>query len=242
MMSRSSLAAALALAASGVHAADLGVPRQPVDAAVIAPVFDWSGLYAGIQGGYAGSHQTWTVTFPGQFRAGWAGQGGLVGLHVGVNRQIGRLVLGLQADINAGVIAGSMADPPVVFASRANLLGALEARVGIATDRFLIYATGGAAGTDARHSFTLGQIGPVVFRQNWLGWTVGGGAEYAFGSGWTARLEYRFADFGSRAYPATPVGGNGVISAHSHRQTIQTVRLGLSYLFSTGPAAVSARY
>ena len=43
----------LALACSAsAQAADLGVPRSPVAAAVMAPSFSWTGFYVGIDAGF----------------------------------------------------------------------------------------------------------------------------------------------------------------------------------------------
>jgi outer membrane immunogenic protein len=67
-----------------------------------------------------------------------------------------------------------------------------------------------------------------------MGWTVGAGVEYALTQNWTAKVEYSYANFGTRTL-AAPL-------CCTARTDIHTVKLGVNYLFSTGPSAVVARY
>jgi outer membrane immunogenic protein len=69
----------------------------------------------------------------------------------------------------------------------------VRGRFGYAFDRFLVYGTGGAAFGDIQANFS----NDPVTTSTVTGWTAGGGAEYALGSGWSAKAEYLFVDLGN---------------------------------------------
>ncbi|MDP3547060.1 MAG: porin family protein, partial [Phreatobacter sp.] len=96
---------------TGAQAADLGSPRMPIAAAVVAPAFNWTGFYIGGQVGYGWAHQGWLT--PPALTVPWKSNGIFGGLHVGYNQQINMLVIGVQAEINAAGLTGS-----TVFANR----------------------------------------------------------------------------------------------------------------------------
>ena len=233
---------AVAALTSGARAADLGVPRGPIASAIVAPVFNWSGFYLGAQIGYGWGRATqpWAATltpttFP-LFQADARQTGVLGGLHGGFNYQFNQFVVGLEADIEASGINGNDGG------SGGNINGvrhrwnaSLRGRAGFAFDRALIYATGGIAYLNADATNLTG-AGETI-RTSFTGWTLGAGVEYAFTPNVTARLEYRYTDYG-KSTAIFPLSG------YSERinPQIHTVRVGVSYLFSTGPSAVVARY
>ena len=118
--------------------------------------------------------------------------------------------------------------------------GSICGRLGVAFDRALLYATGGAefAGFDTTYT------GIGTFDQGShtrTGWTVGGGIEYAVTGNWSIRAEYRYVDFG-RFTDATPFTF-GFGSFVNHHLTENAVRAGFSYKFdSFGGAPVAAQY
>jgi outer membrane immunogenic protein len=232
---------AVAALASGAQAADLGVARGPVAAAVIAPVFNWSGVFVGAQIGYGWGRNTRENT--GGFINSYNSSGLLGGVHLGYNYQINNFVLGVVADIEAAGISGNDAGVGgAIDGARVNWQGSLRARAGIAFDRALIYATGGLAFGGINYWTNSGGL-VDSFNRTRAGWTLGGGVEYAFTPNWTAHIEYRYTDFGRSSSPnfpgALPVSG---AAGYQTKTTTHTVRLGVSYLFSTGPSAVVARY
>ncbi len=104
--------------------------------------------------------------------------------------------------------------------SRADIQGSIRGRVGIAWDRALLYATGGVAFSGFNNSITdtTGFVAPAgtsaSFSNTRVGWTVGGGIEYAITNNWSVRAEYRYSDFGHyHGFPfrrRPPHSGNGV--------------------------------
>ncbi|PTM53497.1 outer membrane protein [Phreatobacter oligotrophus] len=235
---------ALVAFAGGAQAADLGAPRSPVAAAVVAPAFNWTGFYVGAQFGYGwgAATQPWTavvvnpVAFP-NFQANARQSGLLGGVHVGYNWQINSLVLGVVADVEASGIngndGGSGGD---VNGVRHRWNASLRGRVGFAVDQALIYATGGFAYMNAQGTQTSRAPNEFI-GFNTTGWTAGAGVEYAFTPNLTARVEYRYTDYSAKTV-IFPVSGY----SERIRPQIHAVRLGVSYLFSTGPSAVVARY
>ena len=104
-MKRILMAAALALAAGGqALAADLPQPAPPPPRApatyvpVPVPVFSWTGIYLGINGGYAFGNSNW-IDAPGLAPTGnFNTNGFLVGGTLGGNYQWGQFVLGIEGD------------------------------------------------------------------------------------------------------------------------------------------------
>ena len=104
-MKRILIAAALALAAGGqALAADLPQPAPPPPRApatyvpVPAPVFTWTGIYLGINGGYAFGNSNWTDPTALPPTGNFSTNGFLVGGTLGGNYQWGQFVLGIEGD------------------------------------------------------------------------------------------------------------------------------------------------
>ena len=189
-------------------------------------------------------------------RAGFAGGG-----QIGFNWQVNALVLGAEADIEA--ISGklSIGGGPFPLASNlastftltttadATWVATVRGRVGFAADKWLLYATGGAAFTNLKlaQSYTDNccsstPLTTFTASTTKTGYAVGGGVEYAISRIWSLRAEYLFAGgFGSLSgsYLATANSGNSDFHTVSAKLNIQQARVGLNYLFG-GP--VVAKY
>ncbi len=235
-------AAGLLLTGASAFAADLPLAPMPAP----PPVFTWTGFELGAQVG-GGWNQTRFNLPP--FSQSYNGAGVFGGLHVGFNYQLmGPLVVGVQGEYNfAGITAHRSSFPLDYLTTSVRQFGSADARVGIAFDHILLYAIGGFAYGDIRNSVQLAGF-PIsrFFAMNRYGYDVGGGIEYNFAGNWTARVEYRYYDFGRRGFndagfptPLLPFA----IPNHSTRETMQTARVGLTYKFGWGAAApVVAKY
>jgi outer membrane immunogenic protein len=234
--------AGLLLTGASAFAADL--PMAPAPAPI--PVFTWTGFELGAQVG-GGWGQTRFNLPPFSDTYGSAGVFG--GLHVGFNYQLmGPIVVGVQGEYNFAGITGHAFAPPLDYlATSIRQFGSADARIGVAFDRVLLYAIGGFAYGDIRN--TVGLAGfPInrFFAINRYGYDVGGGIEYNFAGNWTARVEYRYYDFGRRGFNDAGFGfaGNPIaIPNHSSRETLQTARVGLTYKFAwPSSSPVVAKY
>jgi outer membrane immunogenic protein len=126
----------------------------PVSIMSLTPIaFDWTGFYIGAHGG-------WSFVSGPNISDGFE-----VGGQVGVNRQYGSFVAGIEID------PGYVDWGPVTTA------GSIRLRGGLAFNRFLAYATGGLGIEDS------------------IGWSVGGGVEYALTDRWSVGAEYIHHDF-----------------------------------------------
>jgi outer membrane immunogenic protein len=201
-MRKLTLAAALTVLVPNAYAADL-----VYQGSTYAPVYDWSGVYVGIHTG-AGWSRIATVNGANDLN-GW-----LLGAHAGVNAQSGDLVYGLEGDLGYRWNRTNLAAPG--WRAWTTWEGSLRGRLGFALDRTLLYGTGGVAFTSLHFD---GPLGPA--NRSYTGWTIGAGVEHAFTDNWSARLEYRYTDFGSRTYP------NGV----AVRLSDHAMRVGVSYKF-----------
>ena len=190
------------LASTSAYAADAVIYEPPAPAPVYqeVPIFSWTGGYIGLQGGGLWSDSNVdnldTDLFDGD-RDGFGDSfnGGLFGVYAGYNWQSGPWVFGAEGDFN-GVwndetfnILGQDVDVGTDY------LASLRGRVGYAFDRTLIFATGGVAFTQFSAEADFGNNVSFNADQNFTGWTVGAGAEYAFTNNWIGRVEYRYYDF-----------------------------------------------
>ncbi len=179
------------------------------------PVFIWTGFYVGVQGGYQWSEDRSTefVTATGAptgFFQDFKPDGGLGGVHVGYNYQIDRIVLGIEGDAEFGRASDSITIAGNTFEAQKNWDASIRGRLGVTPmDRLLLYVTGGAAFTELKYSLVslANAFPPANATISKTGWTVGGGGELAVTDWLTARLEYRYVDFGTTRFDWTAVGG-----------------------------------
>jgi outer membrane immunogenic protein len=100
----------------------------------------------------------------------------------------------------------------------------------------LLYGTGGPAVTDPRFSSvktdTFAQNEAASFSTTRVGWTAGGGGEYAFGAGWSLKAEYLYADFGSASVAGLePLPAGAITFTHNVPLTTNIVRGGINLKF-----------
>jgi len=254
---------AVALAGSAL-AADLPSRAPPPVYVPPVPIFTWTGVYIGGQIGYAWGNQniTWGDGFGAFGSFSEPANGVIGGAHVGYNLQLGQWVVGLEGDVDGSSISKnnnprSFFDPVLggVFVSganvnsTANIQGSIRGRVGVAWDRVLLYGTGGVAFAGVNTTVNVPFV-TAVFPGGYanasstrVGWTVGGGIEYAITNNWSVRAEYRYADFGHNTwYPTTAFTFDPAVYVQ-RRFTENRVQVGFSYKFDTyAPAPVVAKY
>lgn len=144
-------------------------------------------------------------------------------------------------------------------------LGTVRARIGyLATPAILVYATGGLAygGVTATQTASLAFAddqpytyptfgGTASAAETRLGWTAGGGAEWALTPGWSVKAEALYYNLGSATFAGAPVGAidtdgsagppGGLLFANQASTRITydgvIVRGGINYHFNAGAAA-----
>ena len=106
---RALIVAAAAIIGGSAYAADLPArpaPQMPVAPPV--PYYNWTGIYLGINGGYAFGQQTPLSLFSDAFSGlNYTANGWLGGFTAGAQIQSGHTVLGLEADLDWTNISGS---------------------------------------------------------------------------------------------------------------------------------------
>ncbi len=243
------LAAAFAAStmAGGAMAADLPSRRAPPPVyAAPAPIFTWTGLYVGVNGG-GWINNSRIGSFVGS--GGKLGGGGfLAGGTIGYNWQTAnRVVIGVEAD--ADYRSRATVTPPL-FASvgtASGMLGTARVRLGYGFDRALLYVTGGLAfgNAAAPNGLTSVLLGVAAPRSNsnptfGAGWTAGAGVEFALNNNWSVKGEYLYTDLGTKTWnynlALATVGVSGSTAAHA-------LKMGVNYRFGFGGGApVYAKY
>jgi outer membrane immunogenic protein len=213
-----------AVAATSALASDLPPPAAPPPRAPAvylppAPVYNWGGLYFGINGGYTFGHSDWSV--PGATTGNFNANGGLIGATLGGNWQADAWVFGLEGDFDGSWIDGKAAVCGIPNCETKNKwIATLRGRFGYAADRVLFYGTaGGAFGN------IVVNTSPTWQSSSKAGWTVGAGLEGAFAENWTARVEYLFVDFSNASF--TPVVGVPL----TVKLNENLIRVGVDYKF-----------
>jgi outer membrane immunogenic protein len=122
----------------------------------------------------------------------------VLGGYAGYNYKLSeKVVIGAEAGLTATVddrIRGASAGQSLVVDPRYSF--DLTARAGyLVTDKALVYVRGGYANQRVRTSLDTG-AGLVRDSDSLDGWVLGGGLEYAITEKVSARVEYRYSDFG----------------------------------------------
>jgi outer membrane immunogenic protein len=247
-MKRIWFAGAFALALGGqAIAADLPPPPAPPPRApaayIPAPImYNWTGLYVGgnlgwgwNQGGFTGPAGTSvTTTNTSSF---------LGGAQVGYNYQfVGTgIVLGAEADFDWLANSNNTTNAtPGGFAVTSNGRWAtlLDARLGYAWDRVLLYGKGGWAWLGSGNSCVAGPgVAACAANNSNYGWTVGAGVEWAFWNTLSARLEYDYVGINSTTITAPanaaapPPCNAAACSFTGSGRSFQMINVGLNYKF-----------
>jgi len=202
---------------SAANAADIPRAAPAYKAPVAIPVYNWTGFYLGINGGYGWGRTTWDG-FGSATTSGW-----LIGLTAGYNWQAlgSPWVFGLEGDIDWTNIRGTVACAGGCE-TRNRWLGTVRGRIGYAIDRVMPYITGGLAVGDIQAN----RGGFTGVSDTKAGWTLGGGLEAAVALNWTAKIEYLYVDLGSIGCNAIACGAPTNVSSRNH-----LVRAGLNYRF-----------
>ena len=253
-MKRLVLAVALSVGAgSAALAADLPPPMAPppprAPAAYIPapiPFYNWTGFYIGANAGYAFSSSSTLSDSQLSTITNTSSSSFLGGGQVGVNWEFGPgVVIGAEADFdwlpntkNTVTLTGTGANTGSTATASINSrwLTLVDARLGYAWDRLLVYGKGGGAFVGANNSSLnvspSGVILPLSGPANNMGWNAGIGLEYAFSGGWSAKAEYNYVRLNSASFTAAGPGGafnQDVISANN--RVINLVTVGINYKF-----------
>jgi outer membrane immunogenic protein len=217
-------ALAMVTTMSAANAADLPRHREmPAKApAYVAPAYNWTGLYLGINGGYGWGNSEWTSA--GASTGSFDINGGVVGGTLGYNWQMGRAVFGVESDLDWSGIKGDTSDGLCVgftCETRNNWLGTARGRIGYAFGRVMPFVTGGLAVGDIKSS-----VAGASSTDTKAGWTLGGGIEAAIAGPWTAKVEYLYTDLGSANCDPGVCGASTDVDFHTN-----LVRAGINYRF-----------
>ena len=227
------LFATAAIAALGAgqaaNAADLpGRNAAPAPAVYgAAPIFTWTGVYAGVNFGYGAGK--FKGTNGGTFGSP---DGGVFGATLGYNYQVGQALFGLEGDYsyngakNTNGVPGLGLRPGAATATgKASDLLTARARLGYSVDRALLFVTGGYAGATVKTSVVDPTIPASFSSSGWRnGYALGAGLEYAFTQNISAKAEYLYANFGSKTAMSAPWASNVGLSEN-------LIRGGVNYRF-----------
>ena len=180
-----------------------------ISTASAAP-FEFAGFYAGGHAGYAESSADFdsaggggiqegillqSLVFFGGSGSNLTGGGSMGGLQAGFNFVDGNLLWGVETDIsltNADPHGACPNNPGVSCDVSTGPMATLRGRFGYAVDDWLLYVSGGVAGS----KFELETNGLGGSNGGMFGWTVGAGVEYLIGDIVGLKLEYRYLQFG----------------------------------------------
>lgn len=233
---------------NAASAADMAArPYTKAPPPMVAPMYNWSGVYIGANGGWASSHKCWD--FAGTVAAPLAvnvaegchdASGGVVGGQIGYNWQASSWVFGIEAMYDWADLSGSnvsLAFPAFTNRTQIDGVGLFTGRIGYAWNNALLYVKGGAGVVHDEYNYYLTATGVNVGTASETRWggTVGVGLEYGFTPNWSFGVEYNHIFLGDRnitfASPTSTVDNIG--------QDLDMVTARINYRFG-GP--VVARY
>jgi outer membrane immunogenic protein len=205
----------IALGTASASAADLAARPYTKAPPMVAAIYDWSGFYIGVNGGWAQSHDSRTNVTTATFLGSYDPDGGTVGGQIGYRWQSGGWVFGLEAQGNWADLSGrtqNLGNPANSLRSKMDAFGLFTGQVGYAWNNVLLYAKGGAAVTDRNYEFVSNATGLTLsstgYDTRWSP-TVGAGIEFSFAPGWSFGVEYNHI-FEDRHNTSFIVAGTGL--------------------------------
>lgn len=187
---------AMGIAAPAI-AADLPAQTYTKAPVLIPAFYDWSGFYAGANGGWGSEHRCFDTTVGGAVAVSDGCHdttGGVAGGQVGYRLQSKSWVYGVELEGDWAGLRGSSTSitaPANTDRSRMDAFGLFTGQIGYAWNTALLYFKGGAAVVADRNDIlTAGVVTATASRTNRWGGTVGVGLEYSFAPSWSVAVEY----------------------------------------------------
>ena len=254
------------IGSTAAWAADLGAPNAPA----MAEVFSWTGFYFGGDVGLAGVKHNFTSNFSqpdsnpdfaNNVQANpFSPTPFIGGGHAGFNWQFApSLVAGVEGDWQSvrshqsfcrqtDITSVACLDNPSNDRGFASASGELtwvataRGRLGWATDRLMVYGTGGAAFAQVKSSVGLSclddgcgnngnsLVASVSSSTQKTGWVIGAGVEWMLAQNWIVRGEYQHIDLGSVSSALSPNCG-GCSFSSTQKIGLDIWRAGVSFKF-----------
>jgi outer membrane immunogenic protein len=249
------------MGAASVQAADLGGAGYGKGSMKDGPVMDrphignWSGIYLGVNMGaswesYSSDYRRFAdlTANPDAPKYSSSETNGLLGGHLGIQHQFGRIVVGVEGSwsghapfsndfhgqkcFNTALGGG----PDYHCQARMNSYFTVGPRLGLAHNNLMFYITGGYASGQIQSREYDPQNFAGLGKENWKwaarhdGWFIGGGAEMMLRDRWVLGLEYLHIDLDSQTH------SKPIVSAQTRQidGEADIVRLRLSYKFGRG--------
>jgi len=207
--------------------------------------FDWAGAYAGIHASYGsgefdGIYDNANDVPPGYQFSDLDPNGWGVGGHIGYNYVQDNVLFGIEADatylhLNDDDLYVEIqgANPSDPMGGEIDLVYSVRGRLGVISDAWMFYGTGGVAWANYEVTTTNtfnGLSGSQSHSDH--GWVIGAGAEYAINANWIARFEYLHYEFnGSNALVDNVFSTDVDAGDNVGLDNIGQVRFGVSYKF-----------
>ncbi|WP_027556091.1 outer membrane protein [Bradyrhizobium sp. Cp5.3] len=208
--------------------------KAPPPPPVVVAYYDWSGFYAGLNGGWGSSHNSWD--FAGTTPEGsHDANGGTVGGQIGYRWQIGQTVIGVEAQGNWADFSGSnvsTAFPADSNHTRVDAFGLMTSQFGYAFSNVLLYAKAGAAVTSSTYQVNSVPPGTQLASADTTRWggTVGAGIEVNVAPNWSVGIEYDHVFMPTSDVNFTATAG-GSFGNDRIRQDFDLVTARLNYKF-----------
>jgi outer membrane immunogenic protein len=243
---------------TSASAADLAArPYVKAPPPAVVAIYDWSGFYIGINGGWGSAHKCWSETNdvflgvqnPALPEGCHDATGGTVGGQIGYRWQASNWVFGLEGQGNWADFTGSNANLSfigVTDRTKIDAFGMITGQVGYAWNNVLLYVKGGGAVVSDKYNTNFTATGLIIDtgKETRWGGVVGAGIEIGFAPNWSVGFEYDHMFLGTRDVTATGVGNAGIaVGAFSATDRIsQDVDLALVRLNYRFGGPVVARY
>lgn len=215
------------------------------DTIVAANTLSAPGWYLGMQVGSASARPSIVDnnlgdTNPNGVTWNGRGKGSVSGVYLGTNLLTkDNVTMGVEADLGyanlrdeASLMHAGVPVSGYLEGWKSGLQGSLRARAGVMVGNALFYVTGGIA--MVQQTFNVYDYNSNTnfesHKNTMVGGTVGAGVEYALSTHVTARIEYRYTDFGKVSFTPNNSGydGNYVQKAGVPQQNLS---VGVAYRF-----------
>jgi outer membrane immunogenic protein len=239
--------------AAPAFAADLAARPYKAAPVAVPMMYDWSGFYIGVNGGYGWGRQCVDITAVSAVAFSFAegcrdAEGGIAGGQIGYRWQAGTWVFGLEAQgdwANIRSERASLFNVANTWKTNINGLGLFTGQVGYAWNATLFYVKGGAAVISHRADIfnTATGIGIAQAERARWGGVVGVGIEYGFAPNWTAGIEYDylFRTNDGNTYLTPALAPTTSIAANTSTE-VSMITGRISYKFGGYGAPIAARY